>query len=430
LNFTVGIDQFPPSKAENPNPGNLATEQSINTVISWSDGGDATSFDVYFGTDSSPDNGEFIGNQTATSYAPGTLDYGKTYYWRIDAKNNVGKTTGDVWRFTTEELELPDISISPQKFKKYDVVQSFDAPGPAPEDLAFEGRFLWCADSTRDKIYKLDTAGNIKASIDSPYTHPRGLAFDGTYLWNSDSVSDKIYQLSTTGTVLNSFDSPGGAPIGLAFDGTYLWNVDSVDDRFYQLDTMANVIDSIASPTSLPIGLAFDGRYLWNTDIVSRKIFKLSPSGGVIDSFNSPGSSPTGLAFDGSHLWHADSSGDKIYKLAMPVVGTTIRQTFTVSNDGNADLEIDPITIAGDNASDFEILNDSCSNQSLSPSKDCSFDLVFTPKTGGEKSARIELASNDPDTPVLTVSLNVVVEDSYPKPNIAIPYILFLLLDR
>jgi hypothetical protein len=68
---------------------------------------------VYFGTDSTPDSGELKGNQTSFSYNPGTLDYSTTYYWRIDAKNSDGTTTGDVWYFTTAtDTSPPDTSIT------------------------------------------------------------------------------------------------------------------------------------------------------------------------------------------------------------------------------------------------------------------------------------------------------------------------------
>lgn len=99
----------PPQKAINPNPPAGSGDQSINVDVSWSDGGDATSYDVYFGIDSSPDSGELKGNQTGTSYDPGTLAYDTTYYWRIDAVNTAGTTTGDIWSFTT----TPNSSSAP-----------------------------------------------------------------------------------------------------------------------------------------------------------------------------------------------------------------------------------------------------------------------------------------------------------------------------
>jgi len=53
---------------------------------------------VYFGT-TSP--GTFQGNQTATTFEPGTMANDTTYYWRIDEVNPAGTTTGAVWSFTT-----------------------------------------------------------------------------------------------------------------------------------------------------------------------------------------------------------------------------------------------------------------------------------------------------------------------------------------
>jgi subtilisin family serine protease len=102
----------PPSKSTNPSPSNAATGLSINTNISWSNGGGATSYDVYFGTSSSPGSGDFKGNQTLSTYNPGTLSYTTTYYWRIDARNSDGTTIGDVWRFTTGSAPAYQISYN------------------------------------------------------------------------------------------------------------------------------------------------------------------------------------------------------------------------------------------------------------------------------------------------------------------------------
>ncbi|MFH1616696.1 MAG: carboxypeptidase regulatory-like domain-containing protein [Planctomycetota bacterium] len=119
----------PPSKATNPVPSNGTTGRSINTDVSWSNGGGATSYNVYFGVDSTPDSGEFKGNQTGTSYDPGTLAYNTTYYWRIDAVNSADTTTGDVWSFTTELIPLPGIgSIS-------GVVRNYKTAEPIKEAL-------------------------------------------------------------------------------------------------------------------------------------------------------------------------------------------------------------------------------------------------------------------------------------------------------
>jgi len=85
-------------RASNPNPMDGSFSVSTNADLSWMAGSEATSHDVYFGT-TSP--GMFMGNQTATTFDPGTMAYYTTYYWRIDEINQGGKTTGAVWSFTT-----------------------------------------------------------------------------------------------------------------------------------------------------------------------------------------------------------------------------------------------------------------------------------------------------------------------------------------
>jgi hypothetical protein len=44
---------------------------------------------------------------TAPSYAPGSLNFGTTYYWKVDEVNTV-TYPGDVWNFTTQEYAVLD----------------------------------------------------------------------------------------------------------------------------------------------------------------------------------------------------------------------------------------------------------------------------------------------------------------------------------
>jgi hypothetical protein len=101
-----------PAKVTTPSPTDTATDQSITVDCSWAAASGATSYDVYFGTDSTPDETEFIGNQPGLTYDPGTLGYAITYYWRIDSKNSYGTTTGDVWSFTTTAAPITIVSYT------------------------------------------------------------------------------------------------------------------------------------------------------------------------------------------------------------------------------------------------------------------------------------------------------------------------------
>ena len=89
-----------PSCVSSPtSPTNGSINQSLNSSLSWTTATYATSYDVYFGT-TLP--GTPTTNTTSTTYSPGTLLEGTTYYWKIVPKNSVGEPTGcSTWSFTT-----------------------------------------------------------------------------------------------------------------------------------------------------------------------------------------------------------------------------------------------------------------------------------------------------------------------------------------
>jgi len=98
----------PPYLPSNPNPDDGIINVGINAFLSWTggdpDAGDSVVYDVYFGTDSTPDNGELVSSgQSSSFYDPGyNLNYLTTYYWQIVAWDNHNEETeGIVWSFTT-----------------------------------------------------------------------------------------------------------------------------------------------------------------------------------------------------------------------------------------------------------------------------------------------------------------------------------------
>jgi len=100
--YEVGGGGTPPGQASSPSPANAASGVSTAADLSWAAASGATSYDVYFGTASTPGAGQFQGNQGATTFDPGSLSGATTYYWRIDARNATGVTAGPVWSFSTQ----------------------------------------------------------------------------------------------------------------------------------------------------------------------------------------------------------------------------------------------------------------------------------------------------------------------------------------
>ncbi len=97
-----------------PSPANGATGAVVNVVLTWTGKTDATSYDVYFGTTSSP---ALAGNTTCNSYTPPTLEHNATYYWKVVAKNGATSTSSPVWSFRTGTgTQFNDVSASATYF--------------------------------------------------------------------------------------------------------------------------------------------------------------------------------------------------------------------------------------------------------------------------------------------------------------------------
>jgi hypothetical protein len=106
------------TQAWDPKPANRSVpdiEQASS--LSWSPGDKAAQHDVYLGTDkdavgdadTSDVTGIYRGRRSAASYSPAALQWGQTYYWRIDEFNTDGTISkGKVWSFTVADYLIVD----------------------------------------------------------------------------------------------------------------------------------------------------------------------------------------------------------------------------------------------------------------------------------------------------------------------------------
>ncbi|MBP7051471.1 MAG: hypothetical protein KBE65_10695 [Phycisphaerae bacterium] len=95
-----------PATAYLPLPWDGRAGVSVDADLAWTAGLNASSSDVYFGTDKAAvkagDPAALKGNTLLTEYDPGTLAENTTYYWRIDEQDWAGAVyPGSVWSFTT-----------------------------------------------------------------------------------------------------------------------------------------------------------------------------------------------------------------------------------------------------------------------------------------------------------------------------------------
>lgn len=74
------------------------------------------------------------------------------------------------------------------------------------------------------------------------------------------------------------------------------------------------------------------------------------------------------------------------------MVGETASNTITISNAGNADLNVTNITGA---SAPFSLANDNCSNSSVVADDSCTVDVVFTPTAEISSNATLSIVNND-----------------------------------
>ena len=100
-----------PAQAREPQPDDGATDVDPDTTLSWRAGRNAMAHEVHLGVN--PQELPLVESVSETTLTPDALNFGTTYYWRVDAISDE-VWTGDLWSFATQEYQLID------DFESYD----------------------------------------------------------------------------------------------------------------------------------------------------------------------------------------------------------------------------------------------------------------------------------------------------------------------
>ncbi|MDP8221586.1 MAG: Ser-Thr-rich GPI-anchored membrane family protein [Candidatus Stygibacter frigidus] len=274
-NFTTGdIWQFktegnanqPPNPPSNPSPANNTTSISLNTNLSWdcSDpDNDPLIYDVYFGTDPSPDAGELLStNQDNTTYNPGTMYEETTYYWKIVAKDDHSNSaTSDIWEFVTINSSADYINIT------------------IPN-----GNEVWEAGTTQNIIWNDNIDENVLIElylINSYHSIiSNGTNSDGSFSW--EIPSDLL---------------PGSGYYKIKISNLENNTINDFSDNYFTINNIAPYI-TVISPNggeSWEMGtfqeITWDSNVIWNLSIILRP--ESNPGEIIAES----------IANDGSYIW-------------------------------------------------------------------------------------------------------------------------------
>ncbi len=103
-----------PLHAWSPRPEDGATDVGQGVILAWIPGRSGAEYDVYLGEDPDAVGGATVenigiyrGRQGRTIYDPAGLEWGKTYYWRVDEVSQADPSSpwkGKVWSFTAVDF--------------------------------------------------------------------------------------------------------------------------------------------------------------------------------------------------------------------------------------------------------------------------------------------------------------------------------------
>ncbi|MCH8219660.1 MAG: hypothetical protein IH892_23150, partial [Planctomycetes bacterium] len=172
-----------------PSPEDEAIDIPRDVVLGWASGELANRHTVFFGTvfddvnnasTTDPLGVRMSPNQSVNTYDPnGLLDFGQTYYWRVDEVNSAPDFTafkGDVWRFTAEPFSIPITGIAATASSSFGAStpeKTIDGSGLAEDLHDTSATHMWIS-------------GGVPATIE--YAFDRAYKLHELWLWNSNQL--------------------------------------------------------------------------------------------------------------------------------------------------------------------------------------------------------------------------------------------------
>ena len=140
--------------------------------------------------------------------------------------------------------------------------------------------------------------------------------------------------------------------------------------------------------------------------------FNGSHTANVIINSNDPQTPALSIPIFGKGGASGGAGGANIAASANPlmfgdvILGATGSQTLTISNLGNAALNISSTNLQNIVGAGFTVNSDLCSGSSLAAGSTCDIQIDFTPSANQSYSSQLTVNSDDPDEPSLVVDIN------------------------
>jgi hypothetical protein len=341
------------ARPDKPVPADKGTDVPIDTSLRWEPGIHAQTHNVYLGASfadvNSADLSQAVSKgQSDTTFQPASpLEYGKTYYWRVDEVNAPPSNTvfkGDVWSFTVEPYTYPITSVTA-------TASSSDKTTTGPANTVNNSGLTNDLHGTAgDTMWLSSATGSTPAWI--RYQFDKVYKLSELWVWNHNSefepvlgygFKDVTIETSTDGTTWTALkDVPfAQAPATAGYAHNTTVNLDGAMARYVRLTAKSNwsavglkqfglaevrffyVPLEARAPQPAPYaeGVAVDGSLDWRPgrEATSHRVVFGADRAAVADgtatskTVTEHGLAPGALDFGTKYYWKVDEVGADTY---------------------------------------------------------------------------------------------------------------------
>jgi len=299
-------------------PQDYVTEQFPTLGLSWT-GSHVASYSVWLGTKADSMERIVSGLKSTSRDIADFLEYGKTYYWKIEAFDGQKSLFSDMRCFSIKGE--PSISVS--------------QPAEEAEGVLPDVRFFWRADNVKEVRLYLDTVDSPSMAVDdSIFTceatsfAKQDLDYGKTYYWKvvgfdgQKRVSSRVRRFTIKGKPTLALSEPSANAVGQFPNLALSWDGANLDEYTLYFDTTITNMKLKArglTKTSFDLSdLIYEQKYYWalmgsddqdtlKSDTLSFTIKKepsfavAQPASGIVEQFLD-----ITLSWEGKNVEHYD----------------------------------------------------------------------------------------------------------------------------
>ena len=210
--------------------------------------------------------------------------------------------------------------------------------GIVPSALAFDGTFIYVANTFSNNITRIRAStGLVEGGPIAVAAEPRALIYTGTFIYVACGTGNSVMRIrASSGAVEGTIPLPG--PWAFAFDGTWVFVTHDGDlnTEILKIDAATGVLqpNSIDVPVGDPRQMAFDGTYVYTANYANNQVLRFNASTDSSDSsFSVSIGAPIFLTFDGTFVYVATSTGTDPLKKIRVSTGAIEGSPIPVGNN-------------------------------------------------------------------------------------------------